>query len=135
MRRSSLYTLMLCVGLPLLVACAGVTPEDEVLRDSEETPFEDYWVLEEADSPELPADLAEETERALIVLRLTVGREGRVDEIQLVDAEPAREDLIEAVVAAVREFRYAPTEENAERRPMITEYSFEFFPEESSRSD
>lgn len=132
--RLSVATVLWVSLLILLAGCTGGLAHDEIQRDTVITPFEDYWTLEEPESLALPTELAEEIEQARVVLRIVVGEDGRVAEIQLVEAEPARDDLIDWIIGVVGEFRYAPTEDNPERQPMITEYTLEFLPDQNDRA-
>ncbi len=114
----------------MLAACAPTeTDEDEPLLDSDETPLEDYWTLEHAVDPQYPEQALEDGVEGRVTVHATIGRDGRVEEVAIVELVPD-ETFAEPVVEAVMEYRYEPTEANEDRRPMVTQLSFEFSPDQ-----
>jgi|GEM_PF-3597459 len=108
----------------LLSACAGPEP----LVDRDQTPLEEYWVMVESPAPEYPE--AGEGARGEVRVQVLINRQGRVDEIQLLSAEPD-ERFVPAVFEALVDFRFEPGEANPERHPMFTDFQFEFEPDDA----
>jgi len=115
-------TLLITVLLGL-TAC-GQPP----LRDSDDTPVEAYWELVEIAEPVYPEEAAEKGLEGYVSVRVLIGRDGRIQQINVLDSSPD-EVFVPSVLEALHAFRYEPTEGNPERQRMFSDYLFEFEPE------
>ncbi|MEA5444943.1 energy transducer TonB [Gammaproteobacteria bacterium AB-CW1] len=107
----------------LLVACAGPRP----LFDTQETPVERYWELVELAEPVYPDEAI--GQEGHVVVRARIGSDGKIASAEVLESEPG-ELFVEATLAALYHFRYEATEDNPDSRPLVTEFRFEFEPDD-----
>ena len=127
-RRVARLAPLLAVGAALVAACAQSAAHEPItnvldLRARGSAPLGAYWVLEHGHPPKAVYDEEGRHVSGRVRLEFTVDSNGRVRAVRIVGEEPNRL-LGRTVSDAMKKWHYAPTPENAERRPVRVSVSF-----------